>query len=282
MSPTDLGIFLKARRGHVGPDDVGLTSQPGRRVSGLRREEVAMLAGVSVDYYTRLEQGREKNPSPAVLNALSRALNLDADLREHVFRLAGLAPSPFQPLQKSVSPSLKDLLASWSHTPALIINRQLDILAKNELAEALYADFSTVDNIVRMTFIDPAGRGFFADWTRAAETCVANLRLALGHPSSHEAVLALVAETHAASAEFRALWARHDVRGKTHEAKAFHHREVGDLLLSYNAFDVRSSPGQQLVVYQAAAGTASADKLQLLGTLVATARSRRADTDTVH
>lgn len=273
MSTTELGIFLKARRGHVVPDDVGLTAQPGRRVTGLRREEAAMLTSVSVDYYTRLEQGRERNPSPSVLNAIAGALNLDDDLREHLFRLADLAPSPRQPVRDSIDQSLRELLASWPHTPALIINRQLDILAHNELAAALYSEFSQADNIVRMTFIDPAGRDFFADWTRAAETCVANLRLALGHASSHDAVLAQVTETHTASAEFRVLWARHNVRGKTHEAKAFHHRDVGDLLLEFNAFDVRNSPGQQLVVYQAAKGTASADKLKLLGTLAATTRS---------
>ena len=281
MSRTELGSFLKARRGQVRPDDVGLTAQPGRRVSGLRREEVAMLAGVSVDYYTRLEQSRERSPSPSVLNAIAGALNLDEDLREHIFRLADLAPSPRQPVNDSIDQSLKDLLASWSHTPALIINRQLDILAHNDLAAALYSDFSRVDNIVRMTFLDPAGRDFFADWTRAAETCVANLRLALGHTSSHEAVLALVAETHAASADFRLLWARHTVRGKTHEAKAFHHRDVGDLFLDYNAFDVRISPGQQLIVYQAAVGTASADKLKLLGALAATARADDSTPDPV-
>ncbi len=118
MSSTELGTFLKARRGHVLPTDVGITAQSGRRVSGLRREEVAMLAGVSVDYYTRLEQGRERNPSPAVLNALAGALDLDTDLREHLFRLAGLAPTPrTPPVRKTVDDSLRQLLASWSHTP---------------------------------------------------------------------------------------------------------------------------------------------------------------------
>jgi transcriptional regulator with XRE-family HTH domain len=272
MSHTDLGAFLAAQRGHTQPHDVGLTALPGRRVPGLRREEVAMLAGVSVDYYTRLEQGRERNPSAAVLNAIAGALNLDEDLREHIFRLADLAPSPLQQVPDSVDPTLNELLASWAHTPALIINRRLDILAANDLAEALYSDFDRADNIVRMTFVDPAGRRFFTEWQRAAEACVANLRLALGYSSGHEAVRALVAEMHEASADFRLLWARHNVRGKTHEAKAFHHRDVGDLLLDYTALDIRSAPGQQLVVYQAPAGTPSSDKLRLLGTLAATTR----------
>lgn len=279
MSHTELGTFLAARRGQVTPDDVGLTSRPGRRVSGLRREEVAMLSGVSVDYYTRLEQGRERNPSPAVLNAIAGALNLDADLREHIFRLADLAPSTHQPTQDRIDPALNDLLASWAHTPALIINRRLDILLLNDLAAALYSDFAAADNMVRMTFTDPVGRRFFTDWPRAAESCVANLRLSLGHTGSQTAILALVEEIHAASADFRLLWARHNVHGKTHEAKAFHHRDVGDLLLGYNAFDVRSAPGQQLVVYQAAPDTPSNDKLRLLGTLAATSRIDGAETN---
>jgi transcriptional regulator with XRE-family HTH domain len=271
MTSTELGDFLKARRAQLRPPDVGLPAHDRRRVPGLRREEVALLAGVSVDYFTRLEQGREKNPSPAVLNALVRALHLDADGSEHVFRLAGLAPVPTADGgPERIDDSLLELLAAWPQTPAIIVNRQLDVLARNDLADALYSDFENADNLVRMTFVDPAGRGFFTDWARACETCVANLRLALGHAGTHERVLSLVREAHAASEEFRRLWDRHDVRGKTHEAKAFHHGEVGDLLLEYNAFDVRSAPGQQLVVYRAPVGTPSADKLQLLGSLAAT------------
>lgn len=229
-----------------------------------------MLAGVSVDYYTRLEQGRERNPSPAVLGALAGALDLDADLREHLFRLAGLAPTPRAPVQDTVDDSLHRLLASWSHTPALIINRQLDVLAYNGLAGALYNGFERIDNIARMTFLDPFGRRFFTDRERATTSCVANLRLALGHAGSADDVRALVLEMHSASEEFRDLWSRHDVRGKTHEVKAFRHPDVGELLLEYNAFDVRSVPGHQLIVYQAPAASASADKLQLLGSLAAT------------
>jgi transcriptional regulator with XRE-family HTH domain len=270
MSSTDLGAFLKARRGHVQPGEVGITTLSGRRVTGLRREEVAMLAGVSVDYYTRLEQGRERNPSPAVLNAIAGALDLDTDLREHVFRLADLVPAMRRAVRDVVDESLQELLTAWSHTPAIIINRQLDILATNELADALYSGFARTSNIALMTFVDPAGKDFFTDWERATETCVANVRLALGHANTHERVQELVATLHGASAEFRLLWARHDVRGKTHEAKCFHHPEVGDLELDYNAFDVRSTPGQQLIVYRAAAATPSADKLRLLESLAAT------------
>lgn len=234
-----------------------------------------MLAGVSVDYYARLEQGREKRPSPSVLNALAGALNLDTDLRVHIFRLAGLAPTPRIPASKTVDDSVLKLLDSWPHTPALVISETLDILACNDLAAALYSGFNTIDNLVMMTFLDPFGREFFIDWERAAETCVANLRLALGHPASHDRVREIVAEVHSVSAEFRTLWNKHDVRGKTHSTKAFRHPAVGDLLLTYNAFDVRSSPGHQLIVYQAPSGTPSADKLRLMGSLAASADTAR-------
>ncbi len=157
--------------------------------------------------------------------------------------------------------------------PAFIINRQLDVLAYNDLAGALYSGFERIDNIARMVFLDPFGRSFFTDRDRATTSCVANLRLALGHTGSADDVRALVLQAHAASAEFRELWSRHDVRGKTHEAKEFRHPAVGDLLLEYNAFDVRSAPGHQLIVYQAPVGSPSADKLQLLGSLAATASS---------
>lgn len=269
MTSTALGAFLKARRGLVQPSDVDIPAQPGRRVSGLRREEVALLAGVSVDYYTRLEQGRERNPSPPLLNALSAALLLDSDQRAHLFRLAGLAPTASAPVSSTVDDSLRDLLGAWPQTPALILDRRLDVVAHNDLAAALYSGFERIDNLVRMTFLDPFGRDFFVDRERATRSCVANLRLALGHPGSAARARALVTEVHAESEEFRALWDLGDVRGKTHEAKAFLHPDVGELLLDFHAFDVRSAPELQLVVYQAPPGSASAEKLQLLGSLAA-------------
>lgn len=271
MSTDDLGAFLRARRGQVKPEDVGVVSYGSRRVNGLRREEVSMLAGVSVDYYTRLEQGRERSPSAQVLNAIAGALVLEADARGHVFRLAGLAPAaPPKSTPERVDPSLAAMLGSWTDTPGLILNRQLDILACNDLARALYSDFERQDNLVRMTFLELASTTFFADWPRASETCVANLRLALGFPGSEVSARALVNEAYAASSDFRRLWSNPDVRGKTHDAKEFHHSEVGDLVLEYHAFDVRSSPGQQLVIYQAVNGSPSAERLRLLGSLRAT------------
>ena len=270
VSTPELGPFLKARRGHVQPDDVGLDARSARRVPGLRREEVAMLAGVSVDYYARLEQGRERHPSPSVLTAIAGALRLDHDQREHLFRLADLAPAALAPRAEAPPQSLRDLLEAWPHTPAMIIDRRLDVLAHNALAGALYSGFDLVDNLARMTFVDPGGAAFYTHWDQAAESCVATLRLALGHVDSADSVHRLVVELSAASAAFRRLWATHDVRGKTHASKAMRHRDVGDLVLDYHAFDVKGAPGSQLIVYQAAPGSPSAEKLRLLASLHAT------------
>ncbi|EHR48484.1 putative transcriptional regulator [Saccharomonospora marina XMU15] len=278
VSTSDLGPFLKARRDRVQPDDVGLVTHTTRRVPGLRREEVAMLAGVSGDYYARLEQGRERNPSASVLNAIACALILDPDQREHVFRLADLAPTGSAPVAATLPRSLLDLLQAWPHTPAVIINRQLDVLAYNALAGALYSEFDRIDNVARMTFLDPVAAGFYAHWDRAAESWVANLRLAMGHVDSVDAARRLAVELSAASAAFRRLWAKHDVRGKTHDSKAFHHRDVGDLVLGYHAFAIQGSPGCQLIVYQAQANSPSAEKLQLLASLHVAHTAAPADT----
>ncbi|PZG08590.1 transcriptional regulator [Micromonospora craterilacus] len=268
MPTTALGAFLTARRARLTPGDVGLVSSGTRRVAGLRREEIAVLAGVSVDYYTRLEQGRERNPSSSVLAAVARALDLGPDAHDHLFRLAGLSPgSAPTPARPQVGQSLRELLDAWPDTPAVVIDRRLDLLAGNALADAFYVDFTEADNLVRMTFLDPAGMTFFADWRRAAEACVANLRLALGHDPHDRRARELVEEMGAASAEFRRLWGRHDVQGKTHEAKTFRHGAVGELTLSYHAFDVRDAPGQQLIVYRAEPHSRSAEALRLLGTL---------------
>lgn len=267
MTSSTLGAFLSTCRAHVQPEDLGLRSHSVRRVAGLRREEVAMLAGISVDYYARLEQGRERFPSAGVLNALASALLLDQDQRQHLFRLSGLTPSENVGVPESVDQSLLDLLSLWSHTPSLVINRHLDILAQNTLAEALYSGFEELDNLARMTFLDPFGQRFFADWERAASSCVANLRLALGHRSSVESTRQVVAEIYDQCAIFREFWDCTNVRGKTRDAKDFEHPEVGRMTLTFNAFDVRSAPGLQLIVYQAAPGSASADKLAILGSL---------------
>ncbi|WP_344003820.1 helix-turn-helix transcriptional regulator [Microbacterium paludicola] len=271
MARNDLGDFLAARRASISPGAAGIRWSGVRRVPGLRREEVSMLAGVSADYYARLEQGREQNPSASVLNALSRALDLSPDTREHLYRLAGITPAPApSPIVESVDPSLLRLMDAWPDTPAFVLNRRLDILALNPLARALYSAFDTAQNLARMVFADPAGATFFEDWDRSAHASVANIRLALGYDAHDSATLALVEELQTSSSRFAELWVKNDARGKSHEAKAFIHPDVGHLTLEFNAFDVRGATGQQLIVYRAEPGSASDGALKLLATIAAT------------
>jgi transcriptional regulator with XRE-family HTH domain len=247
-------------------------------VAGLRREEVAVLAGVSADYLARIEQGRERHPSAQVLDALARGLTLDDEARRHLFALADLvAPVRGHRPRGHVSPELLQLLDAWPATPAMILTPTLDVLARNTLARALYSGFGDDDNLLRMTFLDPEGRRFYVDWDRAAEASVANLRAASAGDPDDPALVALVDELTAGSSDFVALWNSHSVRGKTHEAKEFHHTAVGSLTLSYQAFAVSSAPGQQLVVYQAEPGSPSAQGLTLLGNLDATRRAEVAN-----
>lgn len=274
MADNDLGDFLRARRSALRPEEAGMSSYGVRRVAGLRREEVAVLAGVNADYYTRLEQGRERHPSPQVLDALSRAFQLDADAHAHLHRLAGATPHRgAAERRRTVSPALRQLLDGYGNTPALVLDGALDILAANALADAVYAPFTPADNLARMTFLDPAARDFFTRWEWTAQVTVANLRQAHGIDPDHPRLRALVATLSEASAEFAALWRAHTVRGKNQEAKRFAHPDVGPLTLTYQAFDVRDAPGQQLVIYHAEPGSPSAQALALLGTLGATRRA---------
>ncbi|HEU5025497.1 MAG TPA: helix-turn-helix transcriptional regulator [Spirillospora sp.] len=274
MDGNHLGEFLRARRAALRPEDVGMASYGTRRVAGLRREEVAVLAGVNADYYTRLEQGRERNPSGQVLDALSRALRLDTDARAHLFRLAGTIPDDrsFTQAAERVSPALRQLMDGYPHTPAFVMNQTLDVLAANALADALYAPFEPADNLARMTFLDPAGRRFYADWDRAARAAVANLRQAAGFDPDEPRLTELVRTLTDQSPDFARLWNAHTVRGKTQDAKHFLHPDVGPLTLTYQAFDVRDAPGQQLVIYHAEPGSADAQALDLLGSIHATRR----------
>jgi transcriptional regulator with XRE-family HTH domain len=267
---SELGEFLRARRAAVSPPQVGMPSTGTRRVPGLRREEVALLAGISVDYYTRLEQGRERSPSVQVLETLAVALRLDDDGRRHLFRLAGLTPRTRVAGGDTVDPALLRLMAGWPRNPALVYNRAYDVLAANPMAEALFGEFGAVGNLIELVFTEPRARGFYVDWAEVAADSVAGFRMAYGadpdDPRARSVLTALLER----SEDFRRLWARHDARRKCLSVKTFDHPEVGRLTLKMQTFDVRSTPGQELVVYDAEPGTPAADALALLGSLAAT------------
>lgn len=268
MTGTALGEFLRTARSRVQPDDAGLTTVGQRRVAGLRREEVAVLAGMNTDYYARLEQGRESRPSPQILDALSDALQLNDDAREHLYALTGLVPTRRRRLPvDSIDPSLRQLLDGYHHTPAFVLNPALDVLMANDLCRALFSPFDVADNLARRTFLAPAGRAFYGNWNRSAENIVASLRHATGSNADYPRLTAVIDELLEGSTEFAELWQRPTVREKTRDRKDLVHPEVGQLSVDYHTFDVRGARGQQLVVYSAPPGSATADRLSLLGTL---------------
>ncbi|WP_328939442.1 helix-turn-helix transcriptional regulator [Streptomyces tauricus] len=276
-SANPLGEFLRARRETTDPSRAGQPWSGRRRTPGLRREEVAQLSGVSTDYYARLEQGREKHPSAQVVDSLARALGLNPEETAHLHQLARTAHGPVRrggrvPAGRvPVGPRLLRLMDGWHHTPALIIDRRLDVLAGNRLGRALFATMLDRDetNLVRFTFLDPHARDFYPDWERVARSALAALRAGSGDLLNDPRLTDLVGELSLKSPEFRALWARHDVRGKGHEAKSFNHPEVGELTLTYDSFTVDSATDQQLVVYQAEPGSTSQQALALLTTVAA-------------
>ena len=264
-STNALGEFLRARRELVTPKDVGIEAGGFRRVPGLRREEVATLAGISADYYLRLEQGRDRNPSTQVLDALARVLRLDAPAAAHLLRLAGHLPPPVAS-DELVPDSIVDLIEGWPTNPAYVMNRFTDVLAVNALAAALNPNYRVGVNLLRAVFLDPAERAFRRDWEVMTEESVAVLRANAGADLSDPRLVELVTEMSAASERFRKLWSRHDIqpkRGRTHHLT---HPVVGDLRVSSNKLLISDTNGLLLVVLHAAPGSVDAERLSLLAT----------------
>src|SRR3954447_7895389 len=279
-----IGEYLRARRELVRPQDVELPEIGNRRrVHGLRREEVAMLAGVSTDYYIRLEQGRDQHPSAQVLDALAQALQLDDYATAHLHRLA--APPARRrrrsPRPEKVSASILRLIASWSHTPAHVHGRYMDVLAANPLATAVAPYHAPGHNLVRAAFLDPRVRDMYEDWEYVTESTVAGLRVLVGPDVDDPRLNELVGELSVRSERFRRLWARHDVRHRSRGTTQIEHPLVGPLELTYEKLQIPDTDGHTLVVYQAASGSASAQGLALLSASAAEDRepSRSAQTD---
>jgi transcriptional regulator with XRE-family HTH domain len=250
-----LGEFLRARRGQVGPEAHGIAGGA-RRTPGLRREEVAMLAGVSTDYYVRLEQGRERHPSQQVVAALATALLLEAEAAEYLRGLASDATSRRRPGGdgEAAAAGLVGLMNAWPDTPALVYGRCFDLLATNALGSALFSWLGDERNLLRAIFLDQEARTFYRDWHRIAEGCVAALRAENADPDD-ERLVELVEHLCRHSVEFAQLWARQDVRAKTAEVKHLRHELVGRLALRFENLTVATAPGQHLVVYHADPGS---------------------------
>lgn len=272
----ELGDFLKARRAELTPRAVGLPESGGpRRVRGLRREEVAQLAAISTDYYTRLEQGRIQASAP-VLATLAHALHLDDDQRDYLFELAGKAADrPRRRAVQKVQPQLQRVLDDLTATPAMVLGRRMDILAWNSLAAALVADFSRIPeknrNYVRLLFTDPAMRNLYADWERVARTAVSQLRREAAAYPQDPRLAALVGELSVRDDAFRTWWAGHHVTALNVGTKVLHHPVVGELTLDWDTLTASTDPDQRLVVWTAEPGTPSHDGLRLLGSWAADA-----------
>jgi transcriptional regulator with XRE-family HTH domain len=275
---SELSQFLTSRRAKVTPDQAGLPTYGQRRVPGLRREEVASLAGVSVEYYKRLERGNATGASDQVLEALADALRLDDAERAHLFDLARAA-SPIAPRQRSrpvqqrVRPPVRRILDSIT-APATLSNMRCDYLAANQLGRALYAPLfdsrEQPPNSARFTFLDPAAQEFFLDWEKVAKDLVAALRSVAGRNPYDRGLTDLVGELSTRSEPFRTWWAAHNVRYHQTGTKRLHHPVVGDLELSYEAMELSADAGLRLAVFTAEPGSRSEDTLNLLASWAAT------------
>ena len=276
---SEIREFLTSRRGRITPEQSGLPSYGPRRVPGLRREEVAVLAGVSVPYYTRLERGDMSGVSDSVLDALARALQLDDAERAHLFDLARaaqpvLAPRRPRRAKQQVRPAVQQILDALTGGAAFVRNDRLDILAGNPLGYALYSEMFVAAarpvNTARFVFLDPRAPAFYLDWERAAREVVAVLRSAAGRDPHDRALSDLVGELSTQSELFRTHWASHNVRFLNNGIKHFNHPAVGELSLNFERLELAADDGLTIFTYTADPGSRHEEALRLLGSWAAT------------
>ena len=268
----ELADFLRRARSQCDPSRAGLPPDGRvRRVPGLRREEVALLAGVSTDYYTRLEQGRRITPSPSVVEALGRALDLDAAGRAHLQDLFGVTAAPVRRPPRGVQrvrPGLYQLLDALDGEPVLVLGRRTDVLAANRMAKALFTDFEQLAprnrNYARWMFLDEDARSLFVDWEDQARAAVESLRLEVGRDPGDQATAALIEDLREHSPEFDRWWEQHRVHQRTHGSKRLRHPLVGELTVEYETLSPPGDPDTTLFVYTAEAGSPSKRALDLL------------------
>lgn len=277
--------FLMTRRARVSPDAAGIAAGPNRRVAGLRRSEVAMLAGVSVEYYAKLERGAIAGASASVLDAVSRALQLDDTERAHLRDLARAAdgiPTSGRPRRRTSKPaaprpSLLWALAAVTDGIAVVRNPRQEIVAVNDLGRAFYSpvigDGGRTPNLARFQFLDPAAHGFYPDWELFAQMCVGIMRAEAGRDPHDKGLQDLVGELSTQSETFRTLWAAHNVRTHGAGTKRFVHPVVGELTLAYEELALTAEPGNVMLIYTAEPGSPSAERLRLLASWAATVKA---------
>lgn len=275
---TDIREFLTSRRARISPEQAGLAIYGGnRRVAGLRREEVAMLSGVSVDYYVRLERGNLAGASESVLDALANTLKLDEAERQHLFDLARTSGPAHKAARKkpgAVRPAVLQVLDAMTDAPAWVRNARHDIVAANRMGRALYSpvfdDVRRPVNTARFTYLNPAAREFWRDYDQIANDAAAMLRLEAGRNPHDPDLIQLVGELSTQSELFRERWASRDVMFHRSGLKRLHHPVVGDLDLNYESMELSSEPGLVMNVYTAPAGSPTADALRVLASWAAT------------
>ncbi len=286
---TEVREFLRTRRARISPEQAGVIAGGHRRVPGLRREEVAFLARVSIDYYARMERGQLSGVSPEVLDALARALQLDEAETEHLHDLARAAQR--QPVRRrkraadaTVRASLQRFLDAITGAPAWVRNQRMDFIAGNPLGRTLYApmldDPASQGNNARFVFLSPAARNFYPDWARGADDIVATLRSYAGGNPRDRGLTDLIGELVTRSDDFRARWAAHNVRFHRTGIKCIYHPDVGHLEFAYEAMELPDSPGWTMFGFTAEPGSPTEERVGLLGSLAATTASRTGPTAT--